>query len=258
MNVIGVIPARYFSVRFEGKILADLLGKPMIQHVWENAIKAKYLDDLVVACDDERISRAVAAFGGKAVMTAKAHTSGTERLAEVVADKDAKIIVNIQGDEPLIQPSMIDDVAYALMYNTELPVATLMKRIEHEEEISDANVVKVVVNKKGLALYFSRCPIPFVREEEPGMRVHYKHIGLYAYTKDFLFTYKNLAPSKLEKLEKLEQLRVLENGYPIKVIETKFETIGVDTREDLERVREWLLLKSKMQQADPKREETNV
>ncbi len=246
MNVIGVIPARYSSVRFEGKILADLLGKPMIQYVWENAKKARVLDDLVVACDDERIHKAVLDFGGKAVMTAKAHTSGTERIAEVIGDKDVKIVINIQGDEPLIHPSMIDDVGYSLLNMPELLVATLSKRIEDEKEIPDPNVVKVVVDKKGYALYFSRCPIPFVREEEPGMRVHYKHIGLYGYTKDFLFTYKNLPVSKLEKLEKLEQLRILENGYQIKVIETKHETIGVDTREDLERVRQWLVVKSKM------------
>jgi 3-deoxy-manno-octulosonate cytidylyltransferase (CMP-KDO synthetase) len=248
MNVIGVIPARYSSVRFEGKVLADLLGKPVIQHVWENAKKAKRLDDLVVACDDERIFKAVEAFGGKAVMTAKAHASGTERLAEVVADMDVKIVINIQGDEPLVHPSMIDDVAYYLSSTPEISCATIMKRIEDEHEVADANVVKVVVDKKGHALYFSRCPIPFVRDEEPGMRVHIKHIGLYGYTKDFLFTYKNLAMSKLEKLEKLEQLRILENGYPIMVIETKHETIGVDTREDLERVRQWLIIKSKIQE----------
>lgn len=246
MKVIGVIPARYSSVRFEGKMLADLLGKPMLQYVWENAKKSKTLDDLIVACDDERIYRAVWDFGGKAVMTARAHTSGTERIAEAVSELDVKIVINIQGDEPLIHHSMIDDVAYSLLNNPELSVATLMKRIEDEREVADANVVKVVVDKRGYALYFSRCPIPFVREEEPGMRVHYKHIGLYGYTKDFLFTYKNLPPSKLEKLEKLEQLRIVENDYPIRVIETKHETIGVDTREDLEKVRQWMVVKSKM------------
>ncbi|HAJ56680.1 MAG TPA: 3-deoxy-manno-octulosonate cytidylyltransferase [Candidatus Omnitrophica bacterium] len=246
MDVIGVIPARYGSVRFEGKLLADLLGKPVIQHVWENALKARTLNDLVVACDDDRIYKAVVEFGGKAVMTAKGHASGTERILEVVSDLDVKVVVNIQGDEPLVHPSMIDDVAYFLLNNPDMPVATISKRIEHEEEIPDANVVKVVTDKKGHALYFSRWPIPFVRDEEPGMRIHYKHIGLYAYTKDFLFTYKNLPPSKLEKFEKLEQLRVLENGYPIKVIETKHETIGVDTREDLEKVRQYLNMKAKM------------
>lgn len=247
MNIIGVIPARYESVRFEGKVLADLMGKPVIQHVWENAKKAKCLDDLIVACDDQRIFDAVKNFGGKAVMTAKAHTSGTERIAEAVSNIDVKVVVNIQADEPLIAPTMIDDTGYFVLNNTQFQVATIMKRIEHEEEISDANVVKVVVDKKGRALYFSRCPIPFVREEEPGMRVHYKHIGLYSYTKDFLFIYKNLSPSRFEKFEKLEQLRILENGYPIKVIETKYETIGVDTRQDLDKVSQWLVMKSKMQ-----------
>jgi 3-deoxy-manno-octulosonate cytidylyltransferase (CMP-KDO synthetase) len=246
MDVIGVIPARYASVRFEGKLLADLMGKPVIQHVWESAKKARTLNDLIVACDDERIYKAVCGFGGKAVMTAKEHASGTERIAEVVTDIDVKVIINIQGDEPLVHPTMIDDVAYSLLNDPAQGMATIMKHIDHEEEISDANVVKVVVDKKGHALYFSRWAIPFVRDEEPGMRVHYKHIGLYGYTKDFLFTYKNLPPSKLEKFEKLEQLRVLENGYPIRVLETKCETIGVDTREDLEKVRQYMSMKSKM------------
>ncbi len=248
MNAIGVIPARYASVRFEGKILADILGKPMIQHVWENAKRARSLDEVVVACDDDRIKGAVEAFGGKVVMTAKAHTSGTERITEVVADMDVNVVVNIQGDEPLVHPSMIDDVAYTLLNVPEQNCATVCKCIEHEEEITDPNVVKVVMNKKHQALYFSRCPIPFVREEEPGMRVHYKHIGIYGYTKDFLYTYKNLPVSKLEKLEKLEQLRILENGYSIRVVETKFETIGVDTREDLEKVKQWLLLRNKIEE----------
>jgi 3-deoxy-manno-octulosonate cytidylyltransferase (CMP-KDO synthetase) len=245
VNVLGVIPARYASVRYEGKVLADILGKPMVQHVWEAAKKAKTLDDVVVACDDEKIFKAVAGFGGKAVMTARAHTSGTERIAEVVGDIDVKIVVNIQGDEPLLHPSMIDDAVYPLLSDKSLGVTTLMKRIEEESEVADPNVVKVVVDKKGHALYFSRCPIPFVRDEEPGMRVHYKHIGLYAYVKEFLFTYKNLPPSKLEKLEKLEQLRILENGFSIRVLETKYETIGVDTREDLEKVVAWLKMKAK-------------
>jgi 3-deoxy-manno-octulosonate cytidylyltransferase (CMP-KDO synthetase) len=245
MKVIGVIPARYGSVRFEGKVLADILGKPMIQHVWEAAKKAKTLDDVVVACDDDRIFKAVVGFGGKAVMTAKGHMSGTERIAEVVGAREVDVVVNIQGDEPLIHPTMIDDAAYPLLTDKGLVVATLMKRIEVEAEIADPNVVKVVVDKKGNALYFSRCPIPFVREEEPGMRVHYKHIGLYAYTKDFLFIYKNLPASKLEKFENLEQLRILENGYPIRVLETKHETVGVDTREDLDKVVGWLQAKVK-------------
>jgi 3-deoxy-manno-octulosonate cytidylyltransferase (CMP-KDO synthetase) len=245
MKALGVIPARYASVRFEGKVLADILGKPMVQHVWEAAKKAKTLDDVIVACDDERIFKAVTGFGGKAVMTAKAHTSGTDRIAEVVGALDVRIVVNIQGDEPLLHPAMIDDAVYPLLNDEHLVVTTLMKRIEEESEVADPNVVKVVADKKGYALYFSRCPIPFVRDEEPGMRVHYKHIGLYAYVKEFLFTYKNLPPSKLEKLEKLEQLRILENGFPIRILETKHDTIGVDTREDLEKVIAWLQMKAK-------------
>jgi 3-deoxy-manno-octulosonate cytidylyltransferase (CMP-KDO synthetase) len=246
MNAIGVIPARFASVRFEGKILADLLGKPVIQHVWESAKRAKSLDDLVVACDDERIFRAVAEFGGKAVMTARAHASGTERIAEVVADRDVKIVVNIQGDEPLIHPSMIDDAVYALGHEDTAVVATLMKRIEERQEISDPNVVKVVADKRGQAMYFSRAPIPFQRDGEPHPEMYFKHIGLYAYTKDFLFVYKNLAPSRMEKMEKLEQLRILENGYVIKVVETKHATVGVDTPQDLERARQAFLLRSKV------------
>jgi len=247
VKAVGVIPARYSSVRFEGKVLADINGRPMIQRVWEAALRAKALDDLIVACDDERIMKAVKAFGGKAVMTARGHGSGTERITEVVADLDVKVVVNIQADEPLIHPSMIDDAAYPLLHTEGLVCATLMKRIEHEEEIADPNVVKVVVGKKGNALYFSRCPVPFVRDDEPGMRVHYKHIGLYAYTKDFLFTYKKLSPTRLEELEKLEQLRILEHGFPIRVMETKHESIGVDTREDLERVCALLNIKNKAQ-----------
>ncbi len=248
MKAVGVIPARYSSVRFEGKVLADIRGKPMIQHVWESAKKAKALDGLIVACDDERIMKVVKGFGGEVVMTAKGHGSGTERIIEVVADLEVRVVVNVQADEPLIHPSMIDDVAYPLLHSKDLVVATLMKRIEQEEEMADPNVVKVVVDKKGRALYFSRCPIPFVRDDEPGMRVHYKHIGLYAYTKDFLFTYKKLSPTRLEELEKLEQLRILENGYPIRVMETKHESIGVDTREDLERVCALLDIKDRVRE----------
>lgn len=237
MEVIGVIPARYGSSRFEGKVLADIAGKPMIQRVWEAATKAKTLDELVVACDDERIHKAVCDFGGRAVMTSRDHASGTERIIEVITDMDVKVVVNIQADEPLLHPSMIDDVSRSLLDEPSLVVATLMKRILREEEIADPNVVKVVCDKKGRALYFSRSVIPFVREQGAGGTSYYKHIGLYGYTKDFLFVYKNLAASRLEKLEKLEQLRILENGYPIKVLETQRETLGVDTPEDLEKVR---------------------
>lgn len=237
MDVIGIIPARFQSTRFEGKVLADIGGKPMIQHVWERARQAKLLDDLIVACDDERICEAVKEFGGNAIFTAKGHLSGTDRITEIANPLDVKIVVNIQADEPMVHPTMIDSIVEVLKMDTTLVVATIIKKIENPHEIHDSNVVKVVIDKNNFALYFSRLPIPFVRDEH---LVYYKHIGLYGYTKDFLFTYKNLPQSKLESLEKLEQLRILENGYRIKVVETKFETYGVDTPHDLLKVREYL------------------
>lgn len=241
MNVIGVIPARYSSTRFEGKVLADILGKPMLQYVWERAKQALVLDDIIIACDDERVAGTAKEFGAHVVFTAKGHTSGTDRIIEVINPIDVKIVVNIQGDEPLIHPMMIDAVARSLLDNTKVSMATLMKKIEKPAEINDPHVVKVVVDKNNFALYFSRSAIPYYPvHSEAKELVYYKHIGLYGYTKDFLFTYKNLPVSKLEKIERLEQLRVLEEGYKIKVIETKYETIGVDTPADLEKVKEYL------------------
>lgn len=237
MNVVGVIPARFNSTRFEGKIIADLLGKPMIQHVYEKAKEARSLDDLVVAADDDRVMEAVKGFGGKAVFTSPEQPTGSDRIAEVVNPMDVKIVVNIQGDEPLIEAKMIDDLASAMLGDESIVMATLIKKIDNEEEINDHNVVKVVVDKDGFALYFSRSPIPYARTDAA---VYYKHIGLYAYTKDFLFTFTNLLPLKLEKSEALEQLRVLEYGYRIKTVETEFDTVGVDAPEDLERVKEIL------------------
>ena len=238
MNVIGVIPARYSSVRFEGKVLADINGKPMIQHVWERAKQSLLLDDLIIACDDDRVAEAAAGFGAKTVLTSTGHASGTDRIIEVVNPLDVKVIINIQGDEPLIHPSMIDTVAQALLDAKFLSVATLMKKIEDEQEKNDPHVVKVVVDKDNFALYFSRSLIPYHAENSKADPVtYYKHIGLYGYTKDFLFTYKNLPVSSLESIECLEQLRVLQNGYRIKVLETKYDTVGVDTMEDLEKVK---------------------
>jgi 3-deoxy-manno-octulosonate cytidylyltransferase (CMP-KDO synthetase) len=236
MDVIGVIPARYSSTRFEGKVLADILGKPMLQHVWERAKEALILDELIIACDNEQVFDAAKSFGAKAVMTSKDHISGTDRISEIVNPLDVRIVVNIQADEPLVHPAMIDSVARALLDDKEICMATVMKEIDNLETINDPNVVKVVVDRHNFALYFSRQAIPFRAENsEIKKPVYYKHIGLYAYTKDFLFTYKNIPASALEKTEKLEQLRVLEEGFKIKVIETKFDTIGVDTREDLKK-----------------------
>ncbi|MDD5561079.1 MAG: 3-deoxy-manno-octulosonate cytidylyltransferase [Candidatus Omnitrophica bacterium] len=241
MDVIAVIPARYSSTRFKAKVLADIMGKPMLQHVWERAKASRILDDLIIACDDEIIRKAAVKFGAKTVMTSKEHTCGTDRISEVVNPLDVKVVINIQGDEPLIHPMMIDNVARALLEDSSLSMATIMKRIEDPAQVADPNVVKVVVDKNGLALYFSRAPIPYLAENaEVKDALYYKHIGLYGYTKDFLFTYKNLPVSNLEKAEKLEQLRVLAEGFKIKVIETKFDTISVDTPEDLEKVKELL------------------
>lgn len=244
MSSIGIIPARYEASRFSGKVLAEIAGKPMIYHVWKRAKKAHMLDDLIVAADDDRIIKAVEGFGGKAIFTAKAHPSGTDRLREIANPLEVDIVVNIQADEPLVHHSMIDSLVSTLVEDKDIVMASLMRKIDDPAEIEDKNVVKVVVDKNNFALYFSRSPIPFVRNRESlltGRKSPYcKHIGLYAYTKDFLFTFANLPESSLEKSEKLEQLRAVENGYKIKMVETKYDTIGVDTPEDLEKVREKL------------------
>lgn len=244
MKAIGVIPARWGATRFEGKVLAGLLGKPVIQHVWENAKKAKTLDDLIVACDDERIQKAVEEFGGKAVYTSPNQPSGTDRLAEVVNDLDVDIVVNIQGDEPLMKPIMIDNLVMALQGEKLAQMATIVKKIDDPAELTNSNVVKAVIDRNGYALYFSRYSIPYNRTGETDAKkkpVYFKHIGIYAFTKDFLFTFKKLPHSALENAEKLEQLRALEYGYKIKVVETKFDTVGVDRPEDIRRAEEAIL-----------------
>ena len=245
MQAIGVIPARYSSTRFAGKVLADIAGKPMIWHVWQRAKKALLLDDVIIACDDKNVFDTCREFGANCVMTAKEHLSGSDRITEVISPLDVKFIVNIQADEPLIQPLMIDSLVDGLQHDESVYMATLIKRIEDTNEINDPNVVKAVVDKNNFALYFSRARIPYRARSEQEKPIYYKHIGLYAFTKDFLFTYKNIPSSSLENAEKLEQLRVLENGFRIKVIETKFDTVGVDTPEDLEKVRE-ILAKDKI------------
>jgi len=215
------------------------MGKPMLQHVWERAKQSRMLDELIIACDDEIIVRAAEKFGAKVVLTSKEHTCGTDRISEVVNPLDVKVVINIQGDEPLIHPLMIDSIARELLEEPSINMATISKKIEDSIQVFDPNVVKVVVDKNNFALYFSRAPIPFLSPNADIEQVtYYKHIGLYGYTKDFLFTYKNLPASNLEKTEKLEQLRVLSEGFKIKVIETSFETVGVDTPEDLEKVKE--------------------
>ena len=240
MEAIGVIPARYGSTRFEGKVLKDLCGKPVIQHVYERAKKARLLDDLVIAADDDRIIRVVESFGGKAVFTSKSHSTGTDRLTEVVNAMDVRIVVNIQGDEPLINPLAIDDLVQAMRNDPDLMMATVVKKSNSPEEFKSSDVVKAILNQENFALYFSRSPIPTFLVPGRDGAWFYKHIGIYAYHKDFLFTFKKLPASFLEQNERLEQLRALEHGYRIKAIETKFETVGVDTPEDLALARELL------------------
>lgn len=243
MDAIGIIPARYGATRFEGKVLADLMGKPVVQHVYEMAKRSKMLDDLIVATDDERILKVVKDFGGKVTLTSVDQPTGTDRLTEVVNPIDVKVIVNIQGDEPLIHHTMIDELVRTMLDNESIDMATVIKKIDDKDEIMNPNVVKVVIDRDGFALYFSRSPIPFERSEQS--KSFYKHLGLYAYTKDFLFTFTNLPKSELEKVESLEQLRALEHGYRIKTIETKFETVGVDTPEDLEKAKRLLLVRER-------------
>lgn len=234
LEAIGIIPARYGSTRFEGKVIKDLCGKPIIQHVYERAKKAKTLDELIIAADDDRIIQVVEQFGGKVVFTSKSHATGTDRLTEVVNAIDVKIVVNIQGDEPLINPMTIDDLVRAIQSDPTAAMATVVKKSYREDEFRSTDVVKAIIDEKGYALYFSRSPIPTLLKPEPKGNFFYKHIGIYAFTKDFLFTFKKLPPSTLEAGERLEQLRALDHGYKIRAIETKFETVGVDTPEDLD------------------------
>lgn len=249
MTSVGIIPARYGASRFEGKVIARIGNKTMIQHVWERARKSNALDDLIIAADDDRIIKAVEGFGGKAVFTSKSHPSGTDRLREIVNPLDVDIVVNIQADEPLLHHSMIDNLVDAMRQDKNIVMSSLMRKIDDMSELENPNTVKVVVDKNNFALYFSRSPIPFLRDRHPtspgdedkghlrGKSRFFKHIGLYAYTKDFLFTFANLPQSSLEQCEKLEQLRALESGYKIMMVETKYDTIGVDTPEDLERAK---------------------
>lgn len=243
-KVIAVIPARWASSRFPGKPLAVIGGKPMIQRVVEQAGKARSVSEVIVATDDDRIAQAVRGFGGVAVMTSSDHLSGTDRVAEVAETRDCDIVVNVQGDEPLIPPGNIDLIVAPLVSDDTIKVSTLMMRIDSVEELANPDICKVVVDHLGNALYFSRAPVPFdrdgwdLKEGESvwprDMKVKAnKHIGLYAYRKSFLMEFPRLPASQLEVIEKLEQLRILENGIPIRVVETDKDSIGVDREEDL-------------------------
>jgi len=234
-KILGVIPARFASTRFPGKVLAQIAGKTMLQHVYERASLATYLTSVIIATDDDRVYAAANSFGARVRMTRSDHLSGTDRAAEVASAEDAEIVVNIQGDEPLICPAAIDAALLPLVHDPELVMATLKKRIEDRREITDPNVVKVVTNGSGDAIYFSRCAIPFEREIS-GKIPYFKHIGLYVYRRDFLLGYSALPVGPLETAEHLEQLRALENAFSIRVVETEYESLGVDTPQDLERV----------------------
>jgi 3-deoxy-manno-octulosonate cytidylyltransferase (CMP-KDO synthetase) len=237
MKIAGIIPARYGSTRLEGKPLKDICGKPMIQYVYQAARQAQLLERVIVATDDERIVQAVHAFGGEAQMTAASHSTGTDRIAEVAQNIDADILVNIQGDEPLLDARMIDEAIRPLLDDPTLKAATLCRPITSEEDLHSPHVVKAVFDLNGNALYFSRSMIPYPRQA--GGHRAYEHIGIYVYRKDFLMHYVTLPQTPLEKSESLEQLRILENGVRLKVVVTRHEYNGlsVDTSEDLERVR---------------------
>ena len=244
IEVVAIIPARYHSNRFEGKPLALINGKPMIQHVAERAQTVSMLSRVVVATDDKRIADCVAGFGGEYVITRDDHVSGSDRLAEAAELLDISehdIVVNIQGDQPLFDAEVIEQVAKPLLDDPSLPMSTLIYKIIRPEEIDDPNHVKTVFDHEHNALYFSRAPVPFQRNPEDKIApTYYKHLGFYAYRKGFLLTFVALPEGEWERFEKLEQLRALEYGYKIRVILTTHDSIEVDTPEDLRRVEEFI------------------
>jgi 3-deoxy-manno-octulosonate cytidylyltransferase (CMP-KDO synthetase) len=236
-TTIVVIPARYHSTRLPGKALADIGGRPMIEHVYRRASEARTISSVIVATDDERIVEAVRAFGGDVRMTSADHRSGTDRLAEIAHQTtDCDLVVNVQGDEPLIEPAMIDEAVAPFAGDPALRMSTLRRRLTDPADFKNPNVTKVVVDRDGYALYFSRAPIPYQREDSPAAPA-WRHVGLYVYRRECLLLLAGLPPTALEQSEALEQLRALEHGIRIKAIETQYDSIGVDTPDDLERVR---------------------
>jgi 3-deoxy-manno-octulosonate cytidylyltransferase (CMP-KDO synthetase) len=237
LTVVAVIPARFASTRFPGKPLADIDGRPMIEHVYTRASLSPAVSRVIVATDDLRIARAVRGFGGEVRMTRGDHFSGTDRLAEVATTLDCDVVVNVQGDEPLIDPGAITEAVAPLVADRTLQVTTLYRRISQVAELNDPNVVKIVVDRGGFALYFSRASIPHQSNPREGWPPFYRHIGLYAYRRSALLVLANLEPTPLERAEALEQLRALEHGIRIKAVETKYDSLSVDTPEDLAEVR---------------------
>ncbi len=249
--ILGVIPARFSSSRLPGKPLADIGGMPMILRTYESAKRSKLLDDVLIAVDDERVFEVVNKHGANVKMTPKDLPSGSDRIAYAVKNlRSAKIIVNIQGDEPFIAGRMIDEAIEPLLFDKSIQVSTLAKRIQTVSELKSASIPKVVFDYENYALYFSRSPIPFVRDartnlEKISKAEIYKHIGLYVFRREALFKFTSLEQTDLEKTEKLEQLRMLENGMKIKIVVTEHESISVDTPEDLEKARNYFKLISK-------------
>ena len=235
MKVIAVIPARYQSTRFEGKPLVDIYGKPMIYHVYAGAKRAKGIQDVFVATDDERIRKAAEAFGAKVIMTSPEHKTGTDRISEAVSDLDVDIVINVQGDEPLVHPQMLEQAMQPLWEDQSLCVTTLMSPIEEPGDFIDATVVKTVVDRKGNILFFSRSPIPYPKTRQA--YTAYKQVGLYAFRKKFLLEFASMPPTPLELIEGVELLRAVENGVPVRGVETHHKTISVDTLSDLFEVR---------------------
>ncbi|MGA2300527.1 MAG: 3-deoxy-manno-octulosonate cytidylyltransferase [Candidatus Acidiferrum sp.] len=236
-KVIVVIPARYASTRLPGKPLVPLAGKPMVQHVYERAKRAQTVHRVIVATDDQRIMDAVTAFGGEARMTRSDHRTGTERIAEVAVHEAGDVFVNVQGDEPLIDPVAIDTAVGALLEEPQAQISTVATPIRHAGDIMDPNVVKTVLDFDGNALYFSRAPIPWIRDTQQKLHVKYwKHLGLYVFQREALLEYPTLPQGELEKIEQLEQLRWLENGWKIRVAEVAHDAVSVDVPEDVARV----------------------
>jgi len=243
MKTAVIIPARMGSMRFPGKVLADLGGKPVIQHVWENAMRSK-ADSVTVAADDPRVEQAVKAFGGHVVMTKPSHPSGSDRVWEAAQSTDAELIVNVQGDEPFLPHEVIDDLIDA-MHGVDAPaMGTVVLPCSRADIAANPNLPKVVLTSDDYALYFSRSMIPYLREGGEETEV-YRHWGIYAYRRETLAKFVSLPEGRLERCEKLEQLRALENGIRIKVIRTTFDSIGIDTPDDLVRAQEFLARRAK-------------
>lgn len=235
MKIIGVIPARYNSKRFPGKTLVNLHGKPVLQHVYTQALKSSALDGLIIATDSEDIKSTAVGFGAKVVMTRGDCPTGSDRVAEAVKDLDCEIVVNIQADQVMLPPQILDEIIKPFLADSSLQMTTPIYSISDSQALNNPNLVKVVIDKDGFAIYFSRSPIPYVMNKQEGA-AFYKHIGIYAYRKPFLARFSQLLPGPLEKLEGLEQLRALENGYRIKTVLTNYDSVSIDTREDLARI----------------------